>query len=474
LLFPFGGLCVKTPHMSRFSTTSAEQIHAASLSLLADPGIRIENEEVARRLLTAGAKPGLAPEVIRFPEGLLKDCIASAPSTVFLAGHATRSPLSAQASSSQIWSVPGMQIFDHGQIRPFTSLDLAGLARLLDRLPSVDGVFGVALSDFPPGTGDVVGLRILAENTRKHIRVLCFTPRGADVLCVMNRVFADSPRFSIGFTAHGPLRWTHLALEIFKRTAGHGIPVSLNGEPMAGVSGPVTLAGAAAVGNAEILAGLIVNQVLEPGRPCIHNLGLAHVFDMRSAVAVTGGPENHLFAGIGAALGRYYNLPSCSWVSTESLQPDAQAGLEKMAGFMTHLQQGVSLIWGVGQLESELTLSPAQAVIDDEIIGYARRILRGAEVSEESLALPVIREVGIAGNYLEHDHTLLNFRSELFEPSILCRQRRPLWQEQGSRSLSEVAEENACALMAQPVDSGLTEDQHRELHRIEADFLALK
>jgi trimethylamine--corrinoid protein Co-methyltransferase len=142
-----------------------------------------------------------------------------------------------------------------------------------------------------------------------------------------------------------------------------------------------------------------------------------------------------------------------------------------MAGFMTHLQQGVSLIWGVGQLESELTLSPAQAVIDDEIIGYARRFLRGIEVSEESLALSVIREVGIAGNFLEHEHTLQHFRSELFEPQILCRQRRPLWKEKGSLSLAEIAEEKARALMADPIDSGLSEDQIRELHRIESAFL---
>ena len=105
----------------------------------------------------------------------------------------------------------------------------------------------------------------------------------------MKKVVGDFPWFSVGFTAHGPLRWTNLALEIYRHTAGHGIPATVNGEPMAGVSGPVTLAGAAAVGNAEILAGIVVNQILEPGRPVIFNLGLAHVFDMRTAIAVTGG-----------------------------------------------------------------------------------------------------------------------------------------------------------------------------------------
>lgn len=457
--------------MPFISNSSVEQIHTASLALLADPGIRIENDDIVRRLLAAGAQSGWAPQVVRFPEGLLQDCLASAPSTFELAGHSTRQTLSAEADHSLIWSIPGLQILDSNGIRPFTSRDLADMARLYERLPSVDGVFGVALSDFPPGSGDVVGLRLLAENTRKHIRVLCFTPRGAEVLCEMNRVFATAPRFSIGFTAHGPLRWTHLALEIFKRTAGHGIPVSLNGEPMAGASGPVTLAGSAAVGNAEILAALIVNQVLEPGRPCIHNLGLAHVFDMRAALAVTGGPENMLLAGIGAALGRFYKLPSCSWVSTEALLPDSQAALEKMAGFLTHLQNRISLIWGVGQLESEMTLSPAQAVIDDEIIRYARRYVRGVEVSDETLALPVTREVGIAGHYLEHDHTLCHFRSELFEPALLNRQRRPFWQEKGSPSLADTAAEKARSLMAEPVDSGLSTEQIRELHRLEADYL---
>jgi len=452
-------------------SASIESIHAASVALLQDPGLRIEHDGIRDRLLKAGAQPGLASDVVRFPSGLLADALASAPSAFELAGHTRRDRLSADAASSQVWTVPGMQILEDARIRPFTSVDLAGMARLAEHLDAVDGVFGVALNDFPPGTGDVVGLRIMAENTRKHIRVLCFTPRGAEMLCEMNRVFGAGPRFSIGFTAHGPLRWTHLALDIFRRTAGHGIPVSLNGEPMAGASAPVTLAGAAAVGNAEILAGLIVNQILEPGRPCIHNLGLAHVFDMRSAGAVTGGPENHLLARLGAELGRFYRLPSCSWVSTEALVPDGQAAIEKTAGFLSHFQAGVSLVWGVGQLESELTVSPAQAVIDNEIIGYARRMIRGIEITDETVALPVIREVGIAGHYLEHEHTMTHFRTELFEPSLLNRQRRATWQEKGAPPLADLAWEKARSLMNTPPQPGLDEDQSRELRKLEARFL---
>ncbi len=240
---------------------------------------------------------------------------------------------------------------------------------------------------------------------------------------------------------------------------------------MAGVSGPVTLAGAAAVGNAEILAGLVVNQLLEPGRPCIYNLGLAHVLDMRTAVAVTGGPENALFAELSAAMGRFYGLPSASWVSTEAMCPDSQAALEKMFGFHTHAAAGVSVIWGVGQLESEMTFSPAQAVIDDEMISYAKRFRRGLEADDDSLAVDVIRSVGIAGSFLDHPHTLDNFKSELYIPFILNRVRRSAWEKAGRLRLDERAEETATRLMSQPVSNGLSELQSLELDRITSAFL---
>jgi trimethylamine--corrinoid protein Co-methyltransferase len=232
---------------------------------------------------------------------------------------------------------------------------------------------------------------------------------------------------------------------------------------MAGVSGPVTIAGSAAVGTAEILSGIVLNQILEPGRPCIFNLGLAHTMDMRSALAITGGPENALFAQIAAELGRFYNIPSGSWVSTESMRPDAQAGLEKMFGFATHLRERVSNIWAVGQLESEMTVSPAQAVIDDEMISYVRRYLRGVGTDDESLALELIREVGISGSFLGEMHTMDHFKEELYMPEVLFRRKREDWDKAGRPSLEEAAEKKAALLMGEEPRSGLSPEQIREL-----------
>jgi trimethylamine--corrinoid protein Co-methyltransferase len=450
---------------------AAPRIHEASLALLDDPGVRVEHEGIAELLLSRGAAAGSGAGVVRIPPQMVSECLESAPRQVVLTDRrGNRTVLSARCEPV-FWSCPGMAFYGEGRHRPFTSSDMARMARLLDRLGNVQAVFGMSLDDVPAQARDVVGLKVIAQNTSKHVRVLCFTPEGAGLLPEMQQVVGPHPWLSIGFTAHGPLRWTGLALDIFKRTAGHGIPVSVNGEPMAGVSGPVTLAGSAAVGNAEILAGIVINQLLEPGRPCIYNLGLAHIFDMRTAIAVTGAPENALFAQLSAAMGRFYGLPSASWVSTESMCPDAQAALEKMFGWQTHMASGVSSIWGVGQLESELTISPAQAVIDNEMIAFARRYRRGVDVSDESLALEAVRSVGIAGSFLEEMHTLEHFRSEFYMPSILFRQRRQAWDAQGRRRLEQAAEQRASELMEGEVDNGLTDEQSRALEDIAARFL---
>jgi trimethylamine--corrinoid protein Co-methyltransferase len=450
---------------------TAEKIHDAALMPLEDPGIRLDHEEICLLLLKAGAKEGRSTNVIRFPKELIMEKLAISPREFIFTDREGKGKITSAVSEAVIWSVPGMKIVENNKARPFSSKDMAKVTRLLHQLENVDGVFGFALDNIPPKASDVVGLRIIAENTNKHIRVLCFTPQGSEMMVEMKKVVGNFPWFSIGFTAHGPLRWTNLALEIFRKTAGSGIPVTINGEPMAGVSGPVTLAGSAAVGTAEILAGIVVNQLLEPGRPCVFNLGLAHTFDMRNSIAVTGGPENHLFARISAIMGRYYGIPSASWVSTESMCADSQAALEKMCGFLTHLQSGVSNIWAIGQLESELAFSPAQAVIDNEIISYIKRYLMGVDVNEDTLATELSREVGISGSFLDQYHTLENFQDEFFLPDILNRQVRENWKALGSRTLTEVAEEKARVLIEKDVENDLNESQIKELDALAKGFV---
>jgi trimethylamine--corrinoid protein Co-methyltransferase len=442
-----------------------ERIHEASLRILDEVGVRLEHDAIVARALAAGARAGHGAHDVRLPPEMVREHLALAPRTVELAARDGTTTVLTSESESVFWTAPVLYLWTGTERRPVTSEDLATIARLGDGLEAVQGVMGVAMADVPPLHRDFVGLRMIAEGTRKHARVLCFSPRGMDAVVRMKPVF-PGPWFSVGFTAHGPLRWTNLALEVFARSAGHGIPVTVNGEPMAGASAPVSLAGAFAVGNAEILAGIVVNQLLEPGRPVVYNLGLGHVFDMRRATAVTGGPENALFARASAALGRFYGLPSSSWVSTESLFEDEQAALETMFGIATHVQEGVSLVWGLGQLESEMTLSFAQLVIDDEMVAYVRRHHRGFAVDEAALALDLVREVGIAGSFLETDHTFSHHRRELFSPRLL--NRRPRNACPGP--LHAVAAARVRELLAARPQPTMAEDELSTLLAVEREF----
>ena len=432
--------------------TSVEAIAGAARALLEDPGVMLEDDEVVARMLAAGARPGGKPQVVRLPASMLDDCLARAPRRFHLADRKGGRREVGPDTPSLFWTGAALFILDGGKnapgapvTRPIRRADLADFARVIDALPNVHGIVGTALDDAPPTDRDYAGLRVMARATGKHLRALSFTPRGGEAMLEMGRVLAGSaglkanPVFSLGFTAHGPLRWTSLALGVFKSTAGHGVPVTVNGEPMAGASAPVTLAGTAAVGTAEILAGIAVNQVLEPGRPCFFNLGFSHVMDMRTGFAVTGGVENCLLAVTGAELARYFGLPSVSWMCSDSLLADGQNAVEKGFAAITHASARVSVVWGVGQLESEKTLSMVQAVIDDEIAGAAMRYAAGFAVDDSTLAVEEVRKAGIAGSFLGTEHTLEHFRGTVWEPKFFVRAPgRSLLSEPEEKELAKI------------------------------------
>ena len=456
------------------SMSDIERIDGAAKALLEDPGVRVEDEEIVKKLLASGAKPGVGAQVVRFPGAMVKEYLSLAPERFSIADRKGGRREVSPDGEPGFWTAAALFYLDRKGFRPIERKDLGDFAWVIENLPEVEAIVGTATEDTPPPHRDFVGFRIMAENTKKHLRPLSFTPRGGEAMIEMAHVLAggkplrENPIFSVGFTAHGPLRWTNLALGVFKATAGHRIPCTVNGEPMAGATSPVTLAGTAVVGTAEILSGIVINQVLEASRPCFFNLGFAHVMDMRFGFAVTGSPENCLFAVAGAELARFYRIPSASWICSDSLGYDAQNTMEKTLAALTHAQARVSVVWGVGSFESEKTVSPVQAVIDDEIIRMVKKYLAGIRVSEETLALDEIRRVGIAGEFMSSPHTFQHFRGSIFEPRLAIRLQRSLADARSN--LIARAEDRVDALLAAPRPPTMDEATRNELLKIEERY----
>jgi len=450
------------------------RIADAAFEILDTVGFLADNERARSLLLDAGCRVESADGRIRMPRDVAERLLRTCPSHVRLAGQAGTVVEVGADRPSVFWSGNALNVIRAGRIEAIDRTSLARLVRVLDGLPHVHGVVGTSVADVAPDAMGVASMRVLAENTTKHLRPVAFTAEElggfaaiADVL-LDGRPYAECPLYSLGFSVTSPLNWTAKALAVFETTSGSGIPVTVNGEPMAGGTSPVTLAGTLASATAEVISGTAIVQLFEPGRPTFFNVGFAHVMDMRTAAALSAGPECALIQAAGADLARHFGMPSVAWVSTEAMLADAQAAHEHTLSLMAHVEAGVSVIWGVGQLEAQRALCPELAVIDNEIIAAVDRLSRDIRVDTDTLALDAIRDVAAGrGDFLTHPHTLAHFREALAVGNLVNRERYGDWEASGRPDLAERARARADELAARPADH-LTDAQRRELARIEA------
>jgi trimethylamine--corrinoid protein Co-methyltransferase len=464
--------------MTLLSAEECARIHAGSLDLLERVGVRVDDDAILALLRRHGAPDGGAADTVRLPREMVQECLALCPGTARFAdrqgGHRDLGP----GAPAVFWTGNALHLAEGRERRDLVTADLAMLARVADACPQVDGVVGTSVADVPPPARDVVGFRAMAGATGKHLRPCIFTPAGASAIVEMAEVLAggpplrERPLVSFGYSIVSPLHWSATALGVFRNTAGRGLPLMINSEPMGGGTAPVTLAGCLVLANADALSGIVIAQCLERGRPLVYNLGFAHVLDMSTSVALTGAPENALLQSAGAELARFHGLPSASWMSTEAMLPDGQAAWEKMQTGLAHASHGVSIVWGAGNLESTLSMSAEMLVIDDEIIGAIRRFQRGIGVDDETLALSLIEEVGHGGDFLTTEHTLRHFREEIRHSRFPTRSKRDAWERQGRRSIEEKAADRVRDILAAGPRGYLRPEQERALDRIVSGYIA--
>ena len=452
-----------------------QHIHQGSLEILSDLGVRVDHEETLNRLESRGAKIDRTARVAHLPEDLVEWALETTPSAITLSDRRGGRFDLYPGSGSMYWTGNALYMVEKNRRVDMDSERFIQMARLVDALDQPDAMVGTSLCDVPPTCRDFVGFRLIAEHTTRHIRPVIFSADGARAIMEMAEVLLDGadmaghPLFSLGYSNVSPLRWSKTAMALMACTSGKKIPMMLNAEPMAGGTSPVTLAGSILAANAEILSGLVIAQLLEEARPCIYNMGFAHVLDMRTTVALTGSPEPCLFAASGAEMAAHYDLPCASWVSTDAMGSDSQCAYEKMMGFLTHTAAGVNAIWGIGQMEAQLSLSLTQAVLDDEMLTMVHRFLNGFRADAEHLALDVIREVGFSGDFLSHDHTLDHYREELSTSDLANRNRRGSWEREGGRTIEQRAEEKVKRLLSVEKEC-VSEAQKKELRRIEKQW----
>jgi trimethylamine--corrinoid protein Co-methyltransferase len=259
------------------------------------------------------------------------------------------------------------------------------------------------------------------------------------------------------------LRHNEEALQKLLFLAGKGLPALYIPEINAGISGPMTIAGSLALSNAGVLVGLVLSQLRREGAPFIVPGWGGEGLDMKTMVSPYCEPGTK---GMAHALARHYHLPmfglgGCS----ESKLVDGQAAAEAALTLMAETLGGANLIHDLGYLESGLCGSLAQLVICDEMVGWLEHMFAPVEISEETLALDLIDQVGPDGQFLDTDHTMAHFR-ERWYPRVFERGNYDQWRAKGTSSLGERAVERVNEILSEHKPEPLPRDVAQRIRAI--------
>jgi len=408
-----------------------QDLHDATLQLLAEVGVVFYSAPALRLLGAHGAQ--VEGHTVRFSPALVEQALEMAPSKVVLhARNPDRDVVVGQGNIHYTSCFGPVRVRRPGarETIPATLEDLRRFTVLSDALDNVSYcLFHVRPHEVAAEWHDVYSAATMLKITNKHIHFSQDTAANTDLLIALGKVAADDagveqPVFSMGGCPTSPLVYTEAVCARLLKAVPEGIPFLIVSGAMAGGTSPASLAGTLLVQNAEILAGVTLAQLVQPGAPLIYGT-FSGGMDMRTGGFVMGGAELALMQAATAQICDLYQIPfgygSGGW--TDAREPNVQAGFEKACTLLGAALAGVEVIHSAigGMLGGAEIADYAQMIVDDELCSMVNRYLRGIEVNELTLALDLIREVGPGGQFLDTTHTARFFRREHFLPRILER-----------------------------------------------------
>jgi len=468
----------QTPQLQILDERQIDAIRDASLVILRDTGVLVHHDEVLRLLGEAGARIDEGRRIARLPEKLVMDCVSQAGRKYTLHGRDEKRVARFGHGDLVLMSSPGQYAwidFQTGQRRPATIQDTRDAIRLGDALDNITIVGAMAQPEsVSEKCRDVVLTAELVKGTDKPTR--CWVRNGATARHILEiyrtvaggeAALRDHPMVEAFLEPISPLQLPKDGLDIVREFARAGQPVSIGPMAMTAGTAPGTLAGTLAQENAEILAGIVVTQLLAPGAPVTYG-GIPHVMDPRTGICSFGSPEQGLMAAAMVQIARSYGFPVYINVGlTDAKLPDAQAGAEKAATLLMGVLAGADMFGHCGICGTDHAGSLLWLAFDDELMSYVRRIARGFPVDDEHLATDVVRSVGPAGNFLAEEHTVRHFREAIWPASaVWTRQPYDLWQNDGASSFADRLRRRVERVLETHRVKPLDDDKVREIDRI--------
>jgi trimethylamine--corrinoid protein Co-methyltransferase len=446
-------------------------LKAATLEILEEVGIHCPSERAQRIYAEHGARVDLSTQIVRFPPDVVIEAMSHAPRYYTMGARSEAHDLKLDGTAMYV-ATDGSGLttidFETGQRRPSVKEDVATMARVADHLSSIGFYWPIVSATDYERTAPLHELDASFNNTVKHVqtetamgeKIGRYAVEMANVIAGNETAMRARPPLSLLVCTIAPLAQDVDGMESALVFAEAGLPVGFMSMAATGLTAPATVTGTMALGDAEIVAAMVLIQMAYPGAPTYHSL-MPGIMHPSTGDFMGSAWEADLFYSGGVELAHMWGVPTLAGVGTEA----ATSGWESAAGIASSMLLcalcGAETGSGLGLREVCTLLSPEALVLDSDLYHTVRMEAAGLDTSREALALDVIKAVGPRGHFLFQDHTRSMFRNLRF--SELTGQPA---KGGGYRDPIEVAREKTGWILENHHPEPLAEEQQSELRRI--------
>lgn len=455
-------------------------INRTARDILEEVGIMIPSDKALGIFADAGADVDSDSKIVKIPAQLVDDSLKTAPRRYTLCGR--RPELDADIGGEEgtyfycSGEAPRIVDLETGARRHSVKSDVENMAKVADYLPIVSLIWPTVSAHDKGATAPLHGVEACFNNTEKHVQTESvmdeisarYSIEMAAVLAGGRDELRKRPLHSLLLCAIAPLAQDRGGIEAALVYAEAGLPVGLMSMPTLGLTGPPYEAGSLATGLAEVLSGCVLTQIAHPGNPNFVSI-IPSVVDPRTANYFMGSSFAQITSAAAVQLAHSNGLPITACLSFGGSQwklNNWQAGIENLYAHLLAVMAGADMSFGPsGMIEAVSLLDMRRILFDREILQAIDIITNGIEVSDDTLAFDMVREVGPRGMFLRHTRTAKEAR-RLWPPSILFEQ--PKHPGEKYRDAFEVADEAIGWILKNHRPEPLPEDVRKEIRRMVA------
>ncbi len=431
--------------VSNFDRGILDKIHASSIELLGDTGIRFPNKEALETFKYHGFKT--EGEMVFFQEKDVEKALETVPEQFKL--HARNEKNSFVIGDDSYRMAPGYGppfiIETSGEMRQSVLEDTHKFCKLVQTSKALDFNSSIVAhpNDMPAETAHLDMLLSTMLLTDKPLMGSTSSKQCAQESLEMAKIIwgnIDKPVMLNLVDSLSPLQYAEEMIDALMVYAKAGQPLIVHSSCSLGSSGPITIAGSLVISNACTLAGICLAQLVNPGTPIVYGLGGSPT-DMKTGGYMNASPEDAKHTAIVTALGRYYHIPCRSQGAlTESFSLNYQAGMESSMMLSTAALSGVHVsLHACGTYGSMLAMSFEKFLADEDLCCAIKTLMKPIEFSEDAFAMDLIKKLGTSGTYLLESHTASRCRDEFFIPDLNIRTIHSKWLEMEPRPMEQRA-----------------------------------